>query len=316
MVCNRFTYASNIFRIGMLSSAVLLLVSRHTHLLQNDGVDLQSQHCSAREIKMYGVPIGLLLISSFRCQHFHIIGVLAAVGSFAYGEKAILEASLSIGVAEKTQRQDSLIRLSWILALFSVSFVAMHRATENICKSDPILESTMLEQLLCACYHWVSRFELLLGMQVLTSYMLLTSKAPNILGSSFYVAAQCHVPFAASLASIVAVMQQEHEMTTMSFMIVAFVVCMYAWSPRITQQPLWDYVSEWASSSAGSLRKRLPLPDEQAPILVREPPSGTAAPFRAASRVVTQAQQQVQGDPPAPGGRLLPPPPAGDPQAV
>ena len=31
-------------------------------------------------------------------------------------------------------------------------------------------------------------------MQVLTSYMLMTYKAPNAVGSAFYLAAQCHVP--------------------------------------------------------------------------------------------------------------------------
>ena len=74
---------------------------------------------------MYGVPVGLLLISSFRCQHFHIFGVLIAVFSFAYGERAILGASLSISLTEKTQRQDSLIRLSWFLLVFTVLFVPL-----------------------------------------------------------------------------------------------------------------------------------------------------------------------------------------------
>jgi hypothetical protein len=275
MVCNRFTYASNIFRVGMVSTAVLLLISRHTHLLQNDGVDLDPQHCLSREVKMYGVPIGLLLISSFRCQHFHIFGVLAAVGSFAYGERAILSASLSISVQEKTQRQDSLIRLSWFLLIFTVSFACMQHTTDQSCKIDPYKKQTIPEELICACYHWVSRFEILLGMQVLTSYMLLTLKSPTFLGSSFYIAAQCHIPFAVAVAAIATVMRKESEISKASNIMVVVVICIYGWAPAVTTQPLWEYVKNWVCSRAGTFTKRLELQDEKAPIFresVRERP--------------------------------------------
>jgi hypothetical protein len=215
---------------------------------------------------MYGVPIGLLLISSFRCQHFHIFGVLAAVGSFAYGERAILSASLSISVQEKGQRLESLIRLSWFLVLFGVSYVCMQNTREETCTPSHELRPTISQELICACYHWVSRFQLLLGMQVLTSYMLLTYKAPGVLGSTLYLAAQCHMPFAFSVAAFAAVMRQDHEISKAGYFMVVFVVCIYGWAPAITPQPLWEYVKDWANSQATSLTKRLALPDEEKPL--------------------------------------------------
>jgi len=285
-------------------------------LMQNDGIDLDAQQSVSREIKMYGVPIGLLLISSFRCQHFHIVGVLVTVGSFAYGEGAILDSSLSISVTEKTKRQHSLIRLSWFLCVFTASFFLMHNTPEGKCKDvhdwiERIHEKTMYEDVLCAFYHWVSRFELLLGMQVLTSYMLMTYKAPNAVGSAFYLAAQCHVPFASAVAAIVAVMRKENEVSKASYFMVAFVVCLYGWSPAVSPQPLWGYVSTWATNQAKSLPMRLPLPDEHEPL------------FRETVRVngrETAAPKVREGGPfskAAPAGRDPPPdPPAAAPAAA